>query len=320
MIQVAHLSKRFAAGTALEDVSFNVARGEIVGVLGPNGAGKTTLLRILTGFWAPSAGSVLVDGLNVMLESLAVRRRIGYLPENVPLYPELRVDEYLTFRARLKRVPRKKIRERVAEVKMRCGLEDVGRRIIGQLSRGYCQRVGLADCLVHDPECLLLDEPTISLDPNQARAVRDLISRLGQRHTVMLSTHFLAEAEGLCRRVLILNRGRIMADDSPVHLASQLSGGVDILVEVQGPPAAVSRQLQELPGVRQVAPPAPGEPVAPGWNRLIITCAPGADIRAAVADLARRQQWPLRELRLMARPLEEVFESLTAAPRERPGI
>ena len=199
---------------AVDDVSFEVARGEIVGFLGPNGAGKTTTMRILACYLPATGGAVNVAGYDVFRDSIEVRRRIGYLPENVPLYPEMRVDEYLNYRARLKGVPPKKRRKRVDEVKGLCGLKDVGRRIIGQLSKGFRQRVGLAESMVHDPDLLILDEPTIGLDPNQIRQVRELIKGLAPRHTILISTHILPEVEMTCQRVLIIHRGRIVASDT----------------------------------------------------------------------------------------------------------
>src|SRR5512142_455706 len=204
MIEVANLTKRYAGKTAVSDISFTVGRGEIVGLLGPNGAGKSTTMRILACYLAASSGTVRVSGLDVFNESEGVRRRIGYMPENNPLHYDMRVREYLKFRARLKGLSRNRSRERVDVVTEQCGLTEVSRRIIGQLSKGYRQRVGLADALVHEPELLILDEPTIGLDPNQIRSVRQLIEGLGGTHTVLVSTHILPEAEVTCHRVVIM--------------------------------------------------------------------------------------------------------------------
>ena len=204
MITASHLSKTFPGRIAVNDITFEVGHSEVVGFLGPNGSGKTTTMRILAGYLPASAGTVRVAGYDVTKYPMEVRKRIGYLPENCPLYPDMRVDEYLHFRAALKGVPRGKRIGRVGEVKELCGLNDSGRRIIGQLSKGYRQRVGLAEALVHDPELLILDEPTIGLDPNQIRQVRTLIQELGRRHTILLSTHILSEVEATCRRVLII--------------------------------------------------------------------------------------------------------------------
>ncbi len=211
MIEVSNLTKRYAGRTAVSDISFAVARGEIVGLLGPNGAGKSTTMRILSCFMPATSGTARVAGFDVFHQSEEVRRRIGFMPENNPLYPEMRVREYLKFRARLKGLGWRRSRERVATVMEQCGLTDVGRRIIGQLSKGYRQRVGLADALVHEPELIILDEPTIGLDPHQIRSVRQLIKSLAGRHTVLISTHILPEAEMMCSRMLIMFDGKILA-------------------------------------------------------------------------------------------------------------
>src|SRR5437899_7053222 len=218
MIEVTDLTKRYAGVTAVSDISFSVARGEIVGLLGPNGAGKSTTMRILACYLPATSGTVRVAGLDVFRQSDEVRRRIGYMPENNPLHYDMRVREYLKFRARLKGLGRKRCRERVDTVMQQCGLTDVSRRIIGQLSKGYRQRVGLADALVHEPELIILDEPTIGLDPNQIRSVRQLIKSLGHTHTVLISTHIVPEVEMTSGRVMILHQGRISAADTPANM------------------------------------------------------------------------------------------------------
>ncbi len=315
MIKVSHLTKRFAGCTAVEDVSFEVARGEIVGFLGPNGAGKTTTMRVLACYLPASSGTATVAGYDVFRDSLEVRRRIGYLPENVPLYPEMRVDEYLRFRANLKRVPSKSVRKRVEEVKDLCGLKEVGGRIVGQLSKGYRQRVGLAESLVHDPDLLILDEPTIGLDPNQIRQVRGLIKDLAQRHTILLSTHILSEVEMICRRVLIINRGRIVASDTPENLRGLMRGGAQVVAEIKGPRDDVERRLLELGGVRKVTVSEAGE-----WNRCLLESSGEGDLRQAVFELAAANRWTLRELAVERRTLEDVFASLTLGEdAEGPG-
>src|SRR5881296_3586886 len=224
MIEVANLTKRYAGRTAVSNISFSVQRGEIVGLLGPNGAGKSTTLRILSCYLPATAGTVRVAGLDVFAQSDEVRRRIGYMPENNPLHSDMRVREYLKFRARLKGLSRKRCRERVDVVTEQCGLSEVSRRIIGQLSKGYRQRVGLADALVHEPELIILDEPTIGLDPNQIRSVRQLIKGLANAHTVLISTHILPEAEMTCNRVVIMYEGKILAADTPENLQRLMSG------------------------------------------------------------------------------------------------
>lgn len=319
MIKVEHLTKRFASAVAVNDISFEIARGEIIGFLGPNGAGKTTLMRLLSTYLAPTSGRVLIDGLDVFTHSLETRRHIGYLPENASLYPEMRVDEYLSFRAKIKGLPRRKRRERMEEVKVMCGLKDVERRIIGQLSKGYGQRIALADSLIHNPELLILDEPTIGLDPNQIRVARELIRTLGRRYTVVLATHLLSEAEAICQRVFIMNHGRIVASDSPESLAGQLQMNVGVVAEIAAPPDKIAERLRGVSGVLTVMPAGPaiagsgGEAVL--WHRYRMECQPGVDIRPAVFALAAAQGWPLRELSLEALDLEDVYIKLTAPAR-----
>jgi len=307
MIKVEHLTKKFANCTAVDDISFEVERGEIVGLLGPNGAGKTTTMRVLTGYHPASAGHVSVAGFDIFSRSMDVRRHIGYLPESVPLYPELRVDEYLRFRARLKQVRGRNVRRRVNEVKELCGLKDMGRRIIGQMSKGYRQRVGLAEALVNDPDLLILDEPTIGLDPNQIRQVRELIKSLSDRHTILLSTHILPEVEMTCGRVLILNKGKIVASDEPGQLRHLLKGGASIIVELQANRDDIERTLSTLPEISQVKVVEQGS----GWSRAQIECLKDEDIRASVFELAVRNNWKLRELRMENKSLEDIFISLT---------
>src|SRR5260221_2066512 len=252
MIEVSNLTKRYAARTAVDDISFAVARGEIVGVLGPNGAGKSTTMRILSSFLPATSGTVRVAGFDVFHDSTEVRRRIGFMPENNPLYPELRVREYLKFRARLKGLGWRKSRERVTTVMEQCGLTDVSKRIIGQLSKGYRQRVGLADALVHEPELIILDEPTIGLDPHQIRAVRQLIKSLANSHTVLISTHILPEAEMTCNRMLILYEGKILAADTPENLQRVMSSKSQIIAEIAGPEEGVQAGRGQNSGIEKV--------------------------------------------------------------------
>lgn len=317
MIKVEQLTKRFGPVNAVEDVSFEVLRGEIVGFLGPNGAGKTTLLRILATYLAPTQGRVLIGGQDVFLHSLEVRRRIGYLSENAPLYPEMRVDQYLSFRAKLKGLPRRRRRDRMEEVKVLCGLKDVERRIIGQLSKGFCQRLALADSLIHNPELLILDEPTLGLDPNQRRFLRELIRPLDRRFTVVMATHLVAEAEAICQRVFIMNGGRIVAADSPARLAGQQQDRLSLVAEIAGPADDVLAKLRGLNGVRKVSPLGPAA-AAPGsgattWCRYRLESFPDADIRVAVVQVAAAQGWPLRELSAEGSALEDAYLKLTAS-------
>ena len=251
-IAVRNLTKRYDNVTALSDISFEVHAGEIMGFLGPNGAGKTTTLRILTGILAPTTGSVQIDGLDVAKRSLEVRRRIGYLPEHVALYPELRVQEYLSYRASIKGVASKARRARVASAMERCVVTDVRRQLIGRLSKGFRQRVALADCLLGQPKILFLDEPTVGLDPHQIRQTRELIRELGKTTTILLSTHILPEVEMICDRVTIIDKGRIVAVDSPDNLRRQLTGTQVVHVELRGDAGPMEHALAQLKSFRDV--------------------------------------------------------------------
>ena len=262
MIEVIKLTKRYAGHTAVRDISFTVARGEIVGLLGPNGAGKSTTMRILSCFLPATSGTVRVAGLDVFRDSREVRRRIGFMPENNPLYPEMRVREYLKFRARLKGLGFRKSRERVDVVTEQCGLTEVSKRIIGQLSKGYRQRVGLADALVHEPDLIILDEPTVGLDPHQIRSVRQLIKGLAQSHTVLISTHILPEAEMTCNRMLIMFDGRILAADTPDNLQKLMASNSQIIVEVALPESRLRAATSALPVTTKTKSPRRG----PNWR------------------------------------------------------
>jgi len=247
MIKVQNLIKRFYDVVALDDISFEVEKGEVVGFLGPNGAGKSTTLKILTCFMPATSGSANIAGLDVFRQSMKVREQVGYLPENVPLYSDMRITEYLFFRGRLKGLSVKETKMRIDEVCRVCGLDDMKRRIIGQLSKGYRQRVGLADVLINKPPILLLDEPTGGLDPSQRKDVRDLISQLGEEHTVLLSSHILAEVESVCNRVIIIKKGRIIADGTPENLVRKMKGGESLSIEATCPEETLKAALIEFP-------------------------------------------------------------------------
>ena len=312
MIQVSNLTKRYAGRTAVDDISFTVARGEIVGLLGPNGAGKSTTMRVLAGFMPASSGTVRVAGFDVFHDSDEVRRRIGYMPENNPLYPEMRVREYLKFRARLKGLGWKKSRERVTTVMAQCGLTEVGRRVIGQLSKGYKQRVGLADALVHEPDLIILDEPTIGLDPQQIRSVRQLIKSLAGRHTVLISTHILPEAEMMCHRMLIMFDGRVLASDTPENLQRRMAGGSQVIAEIAAPEAALRAAWEQLPEVEHFdVAPSDGD-----FFRCALTPRDGRDLRPAVFALARQHNWNLRELTRSRHSLEDIYLQVTKPDQE----
>ena len=312
MIEVSNLTKRYAGRTAVDDISFTVERGEIVGLLGPNGAGKSTTMRVLSGFMPATSGTVRVAGFEVFYDSEEARRRIGYMPENNPLHPEMRVREYLKFRARLKGLGWGRSRERVTTVMEQCGLTDVGRRVIGQLSKGYRQRVGLADALVHDPELIILDEPTIGLDPHQIRAVRALIKNLGGQHTVLISTHILPEVEMMCGRVLIMLGGRVLASDTPENLQRRMAGGSQIIAEIAAPIEALNAAWETLPEVEQFdVSAADGE-----FFRCALTPRDGLDLRPQIAALACQHGWGLRELTRSRHSLEDIYVQVTKPSEE----
>ena len=307
MIQIAELSKNYGRHQAVDKISFDVAPGEIVGFLGPNGAGKTTTLRMLTGFLPPTSGAARIAGHDIFRESLEVRKHIGYMPENVPLYTEMRVREYLRFRGALRGLSGGNLRKRLGEVLEICGLEDVRRKMIKTLSKGYRQRVGLADALIHEPDLLILDEPTNGLDPNQIRSIRRLIKDLGEKHTILLSTHILSEVEMTCNKVVIIDEGRVKAADTPKNLVSSMRRAGRISLEVKSPISDVETRLSDLESVTKVH----SEILKDGWNRFTVFVAPNTDTRLKIANLARANQWPLRSLTRRNGTLEEVFVELT---------
>ncbi len=309
MIEVRNLKKVYPGAVALDDISFNIAKGEIVGFVGPNGAGKSTTMRILTGFIPPTSGTATVAGFDVLRDSLEVRRRVGYLPENNPLYPEMRVGEYLNFRATLRRVPRAQCARAVDSALERCNLGDVRDRIIGQLSKGFRQRVGLADAIVHDPEIVILDEPTIGLDPNQVRHVRHVIRELGRERTVIFSTHILSEVEKTCGRVIIIIGGRIAEDGTPAEIAHRLTATGRIRLDLRGAPGGVRDALKMIQGVKDVV-------EAPlGDNRsYLIEAREGAEVRPEVLRAAVAAGWDVLELGPERVYLEDAFVELTGRP------
>jgi len=306
MIQVENLMKRYAGGEAVRGITFSVEKGEVVGFLGPNGAGKSTTMRMLTGYLPPTDGRIEVAGAKLPKESLLVRQRIGYMPENVPLYPEMRVEEFLEYRGRLKRVTRGEITHRVGLVLDQCGLTDVRGKIIGSLSKGFRQRVGLADALVHNPMLLILDEPTAGLDPHQIRSFRELIKELGKDRTILLSTHILSEVEMVCRRAIIINKGKIEASDTLANLEKRVQAGA-LQIEVKADPAVAKEKLTKIAEVSLVT----ELNRAGDWVSYEVTAAPGKDIRGEVDGLIKREQWPLREFRREKARLEDVFVELT---------
>ena len=318
MIEVQNLTKQYAGGyTAIRDVSFNVEAGQIVGFLGPNGAGKSTTMRILACFMPATGGTAKVAGYDVFRESMDVRRRIGYLPENVPLYTDMRVAPYLDFVAEIKGVGRSERRRRVADVMDRCHIADMQQRLIGNLSKGYRQRVGLAQALIHDPEVLVLDEPTAGLDPKQITETRDLIRGLAGDHTIVLSTHILPEVAQTCQRVVIINRGKVVAVDSPENLTHQLKGAATLYVQVAGGEDTAS-VLGTVPGVTKVDVIDTHE----AFTGFEIEAEPNRDIRRDVARTVVERGWGLLELRPTRMSLEEVFLQLTTEeqPQEKQHV
>jgi ABC-2 type transport system ATP-binding protein len=306
MIVVEQLTKRYGPHTAIQDVSFRVEKGEVLAFLGPNGAGKSTTMRILTGLLPPTSGRASVSGFDTFDHPIEVKKRVGYLPETPPLYNELTVREYLTFAGRIKGVPKFHIPASLNHVLERCGLTDVVGRLIGNLSKGYRQRVGLAQALIHDPDVLILDEPTVGLDPKQIIDIRQLIKELAGQHTVILSTHILQEATALCQRVIIIHEGRIRAVDSPDRLSTQLRHSEKIQLSIRETSPGISDALQSIPGVIQVL----SERVANN-NTFIIESDLGRDIREEVARCIVGNNWGLLELKNVSMTLEDVFLKLT---------
>ena len=306
MIKVEHLTKQYAGIVAIKEISFEVARGEIVGFLGPNGAGKSTTMRILASYLPPTSGRAMVAGFDVFTDSLKARRRLGYLAENVPLYHDMRVDEYLRYRGTLKGLSGRKLGGRLGATKELCGLKEVGRKKIAGLSKGFRQRVGLAEAMIHEPELLILDEPTIGLDPNQIRQVRELIKSLGERHTILLSTHILSEVEATCNRVLIIYRGRIEASDTPFNLVNQLRTAGLVNLEIKTGNEDPTEYLLKIPGVKDVQLKTDGS-----WRQGSIRIEANSDLREEIFNLAVERKWIIRELSKERATLEDVFVELT---------
>lgn len=304
MIEAEGLTKFYGSLAAIRDVTFRVEQGEVVGFLGPNGAGKSTAMRILTCFMPPTAGSARIDGLDCFDDSLKVRRKIGYLPENNPLYSDLTVRRFLVFAAEAKGIENRRIKSELARVMELCGLNKVANRIIGHLSKGYRQRVGLAQALLHNPSVLILDEPTIGLDPAQIVEIRRLIQDLREQHTILLSSHILPEVAQICQRVMIINNGRIVATDSPANLTSQLQKSSQIIVQVASGSEQLATALQSLPGVQKVT----SDEKALG--SLLIETDRSRDLRPEIARSVQAQSLDLLELRLVDLSLEDIFMQL----------
>ena len=307
MIEVRNLSKTYGDVTAVEDVSFIAEKGEILGFLGPNGAGKTTTMRVLTCYLPPSSGSAIVDGFDVVEESMEVRRRIGYLPEFPPLYADMIVSSYLTFVAKIKGVPGPTLNSRLDDTMEKTGIAHHRDTVIGHLSKGYRQRVGLAQALVHEPEVLILDEPTVGLDPKQIIEIREVIKGLGGDHTVILSTHILPEVSMTCGQLVIINNGRIAGEGTPESLVAQLKEGEVLRAHIDGPNTAVREMIARIDGVLDVS-------QEPGSEEgiFLVTSLPGQDVRDALTRQVVEDGFSLRELRPLDMTLEDIFLSLTS--------
>jgi ABC-2 type transport system ATP-binding protein len=315
LIEVENLTKAYGPVTAVDHVSFSVHKGEILGFLGPNGAGKTTTMRILTGFMPATSGTARVAGFDVFTDSMEVRRHIGYLPETPPVYPDMSVATYLDFVLRIKNIPADKRRARVDDALEKTSLVDRRNQLIKRLSRGYKQRVGLAQALVHDPDVIILDEPTVGLDPKQIIEVRHLIKNLAGDHTIILSTHILPEVSMTCDRVVIINKGKIAAVDTPLNLTTQLKSGQRIQIEAKAPEKALQELLAQIPGAGKVQ---LDTPRADGHIAATVEAAPGQDLRSAVAAKIVEKGWPLYELRGVSMSLEDIFLELTTDEAAQP--
>jgi ABC-2 type transport system ATP-binding protein len=307
MIDVQSLVKWYGPTRAVDNISFNIPAGQIVGFLGPNGAGKSTTLRMLTGYIPPTSGSASIAGHNVVTDSEGARSKIGYLPESTPLYTEMRVEEYLHYRGRLMSMPRALRNSRIDTLCDRCGLAANRRRLIGQLSKGNRQRVGLAQALLHEPQVLILDEPTAGLDPNQITEVRKLISELRGKHTIILSTHILPEVERTADRVLIIAGGRIVAQGTPDELRKSVATGARVVVELWAEPSEAANAIKAIEAVRDVETSS-----HEGWCRAVVTPRGNRDVREAIAKLCMTRGWVVREMRFETATLEQFFIQITA--------
>ncbi len=312
MIEVTNLTKRYGKHLAVDSVNFSVSKGEVVGFLGPNGAGKSTTMNILTGYLSATEGDVFVDGVNILEEPEAVKSRIGYLPETPPIYPEMTVREYLRFVCRIKNVPKAEVKTRIESGLHTVGIVEVYNRLIGNLSKGYRQRVGLAQALMGNPEILILDEPTSGLDPKQIIEIRELIRKLGADRTVVLSSHILPEVSEICRRVMIINNGRIVADGDPTTIGGDLFDASQIVVTALGDEQTVRSILSAIPGVTSIRP----QPTAEQATEVLVESEKEADLRKAIFEAFSSRKVPLIGLRVKNATLEEIFLELTSGVRE----
>jgi len=308
MIEISHLTKKIGRSVILDDISFSVRKGEVLGFLGPNGAGKSTTMKIITSFWSPTAGSVKIAGLDAATDSLATRRLIGYLPETVPLYEEMRVYEYLKFIAEIRGLEKDRIKDRLRAVAEQCGLRTVMRQSIEELSKGYRQRVGLAQAIMHEPEILILDEPTTGLDPNQIVEIRELIKTIGREKTVIFSTHILGEVSATCDRAIIINKGRLAGEGSPQELAAKAGAKELIYAKIKGPRADVEKSLAALENAVNVTVTDQESADIFGYE---IEPRAGVDLRESLSQAVMKQGWSILEFNKKKISLEDVFRELT---------
>lgn len=310
MIEINNITKKYGRFTAVDNISFNVDKGQVVGFLGPNGAGKTTTLKMLTGYLPATKGTATIGGHDIFTDSINARRKIGYMPENVPLYDDMRVKEYLKYRAQLKGLRGSDVKKQLGHVLETCGLSHMRKRMIKTLSKGYRQRVGLADALIHQPDLLILDEPTNGLDPNQIRSIRELIKRLGESYTVLISTHILSEVEMIADHVIIIDSGKVKANDTPQNLSSNMRTAGKITLEVRGSDQkTITDSLQSLEHIKKVTN-LNQDSVSP-WLEYDILCESGTDSRERISNLANQNNWSIRTLHRHRSTLEDVFIELT---------
>jgi ABC-2 type transport system ATP-binding protein len=307
MIQVENLTKKFEGFTAIDNISFEIKPGEIIGLLGPNGAGKTTTLRILTSYFNPSLGKIKYDGLDIIDDTIKIQQKIGYLPENNPLYEEMKVNEYLNYAGQMHDIPKNELKEKVNKAMEICDLKTKQNQVIGKLSKGFKQRVGLAQALIHDPEILILDEPTEGLDPNQRIEIRDLIKKIGQAKTVILSSHVLSEVEATCDRVLIINQGKIVASGTPDELKKQATSQTKIFLKVEGPLEQITETLKKTEGVERIISAKKEANLAD----IVIETDSTMDLRKKLVHLIINNGWELYEISRQEKSLEDIFVNLT---------
>lgn len=308
MIEVKNLTKYYGSFVAIENLSFEVKKGEILGFLGPNGAGKTTTMRIITGFMPPTHGTATIDGNDVVEQSLEARKLLGYLPESVPLYADMTVEGYLNYMGTLRGMNPKRIKVRTGEVIGVCRLGDYRKTFIGKLSKGFKQRVGVAQAIIHEPQVLVLDEPTIGIDPIQVVETRNLIKELGRDHTIILSTHILPEVSMVCKRVLILHEGQIMAEDSPHNLADRLQGVERVQLEARGPESEITKALKAIRGVMEVSSTSDDD-----RHTYTVEAKRGLDLRSTISKVIISNGWSLLTIQLVGMSLEEIFLKLTTS-------